>query len=323
MFKMGLIGLGKMGKYHLNLYDDIAEVELTALCDSSAGALESHAEKYGVLGVTDYKKLLASVDAVTIAAPTKYHYDIAKTCLEAGKHVLVEKPITTNYDEAAELFDLAHKKGLVLHIGHVERFNGAVQELGNIVINPRLIEARRVGPFNPNFRNDSIVLDTMIHDIDIILNLAGEKVEAVQAMGAPVYSELADYATVNIFFGGSLSANITVSRINQNKERILRITQDEALIMLDYTNQDITIIRGGQSQQIFGERELKYKNEFTQERLFVYKDNPLKLEIKHFADCIMGRAERLYSVEHDLSSLKVALAVDEILNVGTNGCRIF
>jgi predicted dehydrogenase len=263
------------------------------------------------------------VDAVTVAAPTKCHYDIVSTCLNAGKHVLVEKPITTNYEQAVHLFEIAEKKSLVLHIGHVERFNGAVQELKNIVNKPRLIEARRVGQFNPNFKNDSIVLDLMIHDIDIALNIANKPVEAVQAIGAPVYTELVDYASVNIYFGGSMMAHILSSRINQNKERFLNVTQDDALIVLDYTSQDITITRQGKSQHIFGDRELTYKNEFTQERIAVHKDNPLKLEIKHFVDGIVMRTPRIYSIEHDLRSLRVALDVDELLLKGAYGCKEF
>lgn len=321
MIKMGLIGIGKMGKYHLNLYDELNDIELAALCD--AVNVDEFAAKHNVPGFKDYKDMMPLVDAVTIAAPTKYHYQIAKYCLNCGKHVLVEKPITTDYDEARELFDIALSKGLVLHIGHVERFNGAVQELKNIIKNPKYIDTRRIGPFNPNFKYDSIVLDLMIHDIDIIVNLAREEVSAIQVMGAPVYSPLADYASLNVYFSGSLSARIFVSRINQNKERFLEITQEGALISLDYTNQDITIIRQGQSEQIFGDKELKYKNEFTQERLFVYKDNALKLEIKHFIECIKGASTRLYSVEHDLKSLKIALAADSLLTGKNYGSMEF
>lgn len=319
MVKMGLIGIGKMGKFHLNLYDEISDIGLTALCDADADAVAEIAEKKGIPGFTDYKDMFPYVDAVTIAAPTKYHFDIAKECLDAGKHVLVEKPITTNYDQAVELFNIAVQKGLILHIGHVERFNGAVQELKKIVNEPYVVEARRVGPFNPGFRNDSIVLDLMIHDIDIIVNLIHRPVQAVQVMGAPVYTNLADYASVNISFGTDTTARIYVSRINQNKERFLKITQKDALIILDYTNQDINIIRQGQTQHIFGDKELKYKNEFIQERLFVYKENPLKMEIRHFVACVKGDEKRIVSVEHDLISLKVALAVDELLQKSCHG----
>ncbi|MDR2400429.1 MAG: Gfo/Idh/MocA family oxidoreductase [Deferribacteraceae bacterium] len=318
MIKMGLIGLGKMGQYHLNLYDEINGLALAGICDTEAARAEAIGKKCSTPHFSDYKKLLPLADAVTIAAPTKYHYEIAKTCLNEGKHVLVEKPITTNYEEAEELFETAAKKGLVLNIGHVERFNGAVMELKKIVKNPILFEARRVGPFNPNFRNDSIVLDLMIHDIDIAASIGG-KAEAVQAMGSPVNTSLADYASVNIFFGGKLSAHIISGRVNQTKERFLNVTQDDALIVLDYTNQDINITRNWQTAQIFGDKALTYKNEFVQERLFVYKENALKAEIKHFLSCIGGLSEKITSPEHDLASLKLALTIDSLLLKGRYG----
>lgn len=323
MLKIGLIGLGKMGKYHLNLYDEIPGIKLTALCDADRNTVEKLACEKGVKGFTDYREMFELVDVVTIAAPTKYHFNIAYDCLNAGKHILVEKPITTNYEDAVKLFEIADKKNLRLHIGHVERFNGAVQELKNIVNNPRIIEARRIGPFNPNFRNDSIILDLMIHDIDIALSVANKKVCAVQAAGRPVYTNLADYASVNIMFEDSVAAHILVSRISQTKERFLNITQDDALIILDYTNQDINILRQGMTEQIMGDREIKYKNEFIQERLFVYKDNPLKLEIKHFIDCVKDGKERIVNAAHDLEVLKVALSIDELLRQSPSGCRSF
>ncbi|MDR2104808.1 MAG: Gfo/Idh/MocA family oxidoreductase [Deferribacteraceae bacterium] len=315
MIKMGLIGLGKMGFYHLNLYDEINGLSVGGVCD----ALPSRSEAApNTPFFTDYRDLLPLVDAVTIAAPTTFHYEIAKTCLNAGKHVLVEKPITTDYCEAEELFEIAAKRGLVLNVGHVERFNGAVMELKKIVNDPILFEARRVGPFNPNFRNDSIVLDLMIHDIDIAASIGG-KAQAVQAMGTPVNSKLADYASVNIFFGGKLSAHIISGRVNQTKERFLYVTQADALIVLDYTTQDINITRNWQTAQIIGNKELTYKNEFVQERLFVYKENALKAEIKHFLSCIARTSDRMTTPEHDLASLKLALTIDSLLRSGAYG----
>lgn len=313
MVKMGLIGLGRMGQYHLNLYDEITEVELVGLCDVDSDVVAKLSEKHDVIGTSDYKDFLDKVDAVTIAAPTRYHYEIAKDCLEAGKHVLVEKPITTDLKQAEELFEIAEKNKVVLNIGHVERFNGAVQELKNIIDNPHLIESRRVGPFVERMKNDSIILDLMIHDIDIILNMMDQEVVDVKATGSAIYSELPDFANVSIVFENNAVANILVSRITQKKDRTMSISQEEAFINLDYTNQDINIYRKGHSQHIFGNKELRYKNEYVLERLFVYKDNPLKLEIKHFLECVKGSDERMVSVHHELMSLKVALKVDEVL----------
>lgn len=322
MLKMGLIGLGRMGKYHLNLYETIRDIELTALSDVNEEVLNSTLEYNNVAASTDYREILDKVDAVTVAAPTKYHYEIVKECLLADKHVLVEKPITTNIEEAQELFEIAMERGLTLHIGHVERFNGAVQELKKIVRNPFLIESRRVGPYDERVKNDSIILDLMIHDIDIILNIVGKDVIDVEAKGSKVYSNLPDFASVNLIFENNAVANIIVSRITQKKDRTLSISQEDTFVFLDYTNQDINIYRKGSSQHIFGERELRYKNEYITERLFVYKDNPLMLEIRHFVDCVKGSVVRMIPVEHELRSLKLALKVDEIISNKEGRCEV-
>lgn len=321
MVKTGIIGLGRMGRYHLNLNDEMSESDIQILCDADPSIREAVARNYNYPMTGDFNEMLDKVEAVTIAAPTKYHFEIAKKCLESGKHVLVEKPITTNIQQATELFNIAEKKNLVLHIGHVERFNGAVQELDNITDEPYLIESRRVGPYNPNFRNDSIVLDLMIHDIDIILNMVNKNITSIQAHGNCVYSPLPDFASVIIQFEDNCVANILVSRVTQKKDRTMSISQKGAFIYLDYTTQDINIYREAKEGKEFGPKELKYKNEYSYEKLFVYKDNPLKMEIKHFLDCVTGKQCRNVTVEHELRSLKVALKVDELLT-GSNGSRI-
>lgn len=322
MLKMGLIGIGRMGTYHLNLYDEIPSIKLAALSDIDADNLREKSKKFNVYSSVNYEDILDKVDMVTVAVPTKFHYEIVKKCLMRGKHVLVEKPITTNFEEAVELFEIAEKNNVVLHIGHVERFNGAVQELKKIVNNPYLIESRRVGPYVERMKDDSIVLDLMIHDIDIILNIMNKEVIDVEAKGSKVYSNLPDFASVTLVFENNAIANILVSRITQKKDRTLSISQEDAFIHLDYTSQDINIYRKGLSQHIFGNKELTYKNEYILERLFVYKDNPLKLEIKHFIDCIKGKKPRIVSINHELRSLKVALEVDKILKKKEGRCEV-
>ncbi|PLX69211.1 MAG: oxidoreductase [Denitrovibrio sp.] len=321
MVKTGIIGLGRMGRYHLNLNDEMAESNLQMLCDADSAVRDAVSGNYNYPMTGDFTEMLKKVEAVTIAAPTKYHFEIAKKCLEEGKHVLVEKPITTNIEQATELFNIAAKKNLVLHIGHVERFNGAVQELDNITDDPYLIESRRVGPYNPSFGNDSIVLDLMIHDIDIILNMVNKDIRSIQAHGNCVYSPKPDFASVISQFEDNCVATILVSRVTQKKDRTMSISQKGAFIYLDYTTQDINIYREAREGKEFGVKELKYKNEYMYEKLFVYKDNPLKMEIKHFLDCVMGKQCRNVTVEHELRSLKVALKVDELLT-GSNGNKI-
>jgi predicted dehydrogenase len=321
MVKTGIIGLGRMGRYHLNLNNEMAESDLQMLCDADSAVRNAVAENYSYEMTGDFNEMLKKVEAVTVAAPTKYHYEIAKKCLMEGKHVLVEKPITTNIEQATELFNIAEQKNLILHIGHVERFNGAVQELDNITEDPYLVESRRVGPYNPNFKNDSIVLDLMIHDIDIILNMVNKNIESIQAHGNCVYSPLPDFASVIIQFEDNCVADILVSRVTQKKDRTMSISQKGAFIYLDYTTQDINIYREAKVGKEVGPKEMKYKNEYSYEKLFVYKDNPLKMEIKHFLDCVKGDHKRNVTIEHELRSLKVALKVDELLS-SSNGNRI-
>ena len=248
MVKTGIIGLGKMGRYHLNLNDEMPESDLQVICDQSEDVRAAVTKNFKYETVADYHEMFDKVDAITIAAPTKYHYQIAKDCLLAGKHLLVEKPITVNIDEATELFEIAKERNLVLHIGHVERFNGAVQELKLITDKPYLVESRRVGPYNPNFKNDSIVLDLMIHDIDIILNMVN---------GSCILSPTPDLANATITFDGGCVANILVSRVTQKKDRTMGISQEGAYIYLDYTTQDINIYREAKEGKVFGDREMK------------------------------------------------------------------
>lgn len=302
-----------MGRYHLNLNDEMPESDLQVICDPSEDVRAAVAKNYKYEIVSDYKEMLDRVDAITIAAPTKYHYQIAKDCLNAGKHLLVEKPITVNLDEATELFEIAEKKNLVLHIGHVERFNGAVQELKAITENPYLVESRRVGPYNPNFKNDSIVLDLMIHDIDIILNMVNRNITGLTATGSCILSPTPDLANASIHFEGGCVANILVSRVTQKKDRTMGISQEGAYVYLDYTTQDINIYREAKEGKELGMREMKYKNEYIYEKLFVYKENPLKMEIKHFLECVGGKQERKVPVAHELRSLMVALKIDELI----------
>lgn len=313
MVKTGIIGLGRMGRYHLNLHDEMPESDLQMICDPSEDVRKAVSQHYKYEITDDFHKMLDKVDAITIAAPTKYHYEIAKECLLAGKHLLVEKPITTNLEQATELFEIAKKNNLVLNIGHVERFNGAVQELREVVRDPYLVESRRVGPYNPNFKNDSIVLDLMIHDIDIILNMVNRDITALSATGSCILSPTPDLATATIQFEGGCVANILVSRVTHKKDRAMGVSQNGAYIYLDYTTQDINIYREMKENKEIGKQEMKYKSEYAFEKVVIYKDNPLKMEIKHFLNCVQGLSERNVTVDHELRSLKVALKIDQLL----------
>lgn len=311
--RAGVVGVGQMGRYHVGVYAELFDVDLVGVADIHAGRAREIAQKYNTKAYTDYRALLDQVDVVSIAVPTSLHYPIAKDFLTAGVHVLLEKPITHSMEEARDLFRLAQEHGVVLHIGHVERFNGAVQELKNIVKDPIFIESHRLGPFVPRIQDDGVVLDLMIHDIDIILNLVDARVKTIHALGASVFSHLEDLANVQILFDNGCIASITASRATQEKIRTLAITQRDAYILLNYTDQDIRIHRQASSEHVLSREQLRYKQESFIERIFVHKDNPLKLEIKHLINCATNGGERVVSVDDELYSLQVALDIVEIL----------
>jgi predicted dehydrogenase len=312
--RAGVVGVGQMGQYHVGVYAELFDVELVGVVDVHAGRVKEIARKYNTTAYTDYRMLLDKVDVVSIAVPTSLHYAIAKDFLHAGVHVLLEKPMTHSLEEARALFCCAEANGVILHIGHVERFNGAVQELKNIVKDPIFIESHRLGPFVPRIQDDGVILDLMIHDIDIILNLVDAKIRTMNVMGASVFSHREDIANVQILFDNGCIANITASRATQEKIRTLAITQRDAYILLNYTDQDIRIHRQASSEHILTRERLRYKQESFIERIFVHKDNPLKLEINHLINCAMNGGRRVISVEDELYSLQVALAIVEQLH---------
>jgi predicted dehydrogenase len=313
LIRAGVVGVGQMGRYHVGVLAELPQVELVGIVDIDPGKIQHLADTYNTTALTDYRDLLGEVDVVSVAVPTAYHYEIARRFLEAGVHVLIEKPIAPTLEEAQQLFEAAEQHGVMLHVGHVERFNGAVQELKNIVRDPILIECRRMGPFQARVKDDGVVLDLMIHDLDIVLNLVGARVQHMSAAGSAVFSEVEDVANVQLCFQNGCLATITASRATQEKIRTLAITQREEYVLLNYTDQDIRIYRQGASEHRLGRGELRYKQEALIERIFVHKDNPLKLEIRHLLDCVMHKAPRLVSPEDELYSLQMTLGIIEMI----------
>ena len=311
--RVGVVGVGHMGRYHVGLYSELPDAELVGVADINHGRAHSTAQQYNTTAYTNYHDLIDEVDAVSIAVPTSLHHSVARDFLDAGVHVLLEKPIAHTMDEARDLFDLAESRNMVLHIGHVERFNGAVQELKKIVHEPLVIESRRLGPFVPRIKDDGVILDLMIHDIDIILGLVPSPIQRIQALGRSVYTGKEDLANVQICFQNGCIATLLASRATEVKVRTMAITQPNAYIRLDYTDQDIRVHRQATSEHIVARGTLRYKQESFIERIFVHKDNPLKLEIKNFIDSIIHQVSRVPTVAEELHSLQVALQVLEIL----------
>jgi predicted dehydrogenase len=230
--------------------------------------------------------------------PTVLHFKIAKMALEAGIHVLIEKPITQSIEEAEELIHLAQSKGLILQVGHVERFNGAVQEISKIVNNPLFVEARRMSPFTPRVKDISVVLDLMIHDIDVVATLIKSPIIKINAMGNRIFSEFQ--------FENGCIANLSASRATQNKIRTLSLTQEKSYIFLNYADQDIHIHRHASQAYLMTREEIRYSQESFIEQLYVHKDNPLKLEHIHFYETITQGATPIVSGEMDIKILKIS-----------------
>lgn len=311
MTKLGIIGLGHMGSYHASVCHTIPNIELVGIADPNEQNWEK-VRSNKVCKTKSFNDWIDNVDGVIIAVPTSLHYEIAKACLHHNKHILLEKPLTKNLAQAKELFSIAKSKNLTLHAGHVERFNGAVQELKKLIHKPYLIESHRIGPFTSRAVNETVVLDLMIHDLDIISNLVNAPVKKIHVVENKIKSHLSDIAAVNIQFENNTLANIISSRVAHVKRRAMCIHQEGAFIQLDFTTQDISIHRHTTASVKVGHNQMKYKQEATVERLFVYKDNPLKLEIEHFSHSIKTGKNRINATK-DLDALRLTLEIEKAL----------
>ena len=307
--RAGVIGVGRMGTYHVGILSELDKVELSAVVDIDSKSRQIIEKNYETLGFDNYRDIYDKVDVAVVAVPTGMHYPIAKDLLNAGIHVLLEKPCANKLDHARELFQIAEDKNLTLHIGHVERFNGAVQELHKIVEAPIFVECKRMGPFSNRIKDDGVVLDIMIHDIDIILNLIKSKVVEVHVLGSSVFSDKDDLVNAQLKFENGCIANIVASRASQNQVRTLSITQKDSFVVLDYTDQEIYVHRKSSSEHKLSKDSLRYKQESLVERIFVHKDNPLKLELQHFLDCATNGSPRKVAIDNELYSLEIALDI--------------
>jgi len=317
--RAGVVGAGHMGQYHILVFAELWDVDLVGIVDTDLEKARRLAGQYDTRAYGDHRDLIGNVDVVSVAVPTDQHFPMTRDLLEAGIHVLVEKPMTLTLEEAKELFRLARQRGAVLHVGHVERFNGAVQELRKIVERPILIESRRLGPFVPRVQNDTVIMDLMIHDIDIVLGLVDGEPRRINAVGRSVQSSLPDVANVQIAFDTGTLASITASRATEQKIRTLAITQPDAYITLDYTDQDIQIHRRAAQEYTLNRESIRYRQAAFVEHLFVHKDNPLKLEILHLVRAARGAraGEPVELAEsEDLRSLAVALEIERMIREG-------
>jgi predicted dehydrogenase len=241
--RTAVIGVGYLGRFHAQKYAALPAADLVAVVDASAENRTRVAAETGCRAVADYRDILGEVDAVSIATPTPLHYPIARECLERGIHVLVEKPITTTLEEARSLVETAARQGRVLQVGHLERFNAAILALAGTLRTPRFVESHRLAPFKERGTDVNVVLDLMIHDIDLIQSLVGAPIESIDAVGSSVFSAGLDIANARIRYTNGCVANTTASRVSMKMERKLRLFQDDAYISIDLQQKVLTIVR--------------------------------------------------------------------------------
>jgi len=313
--RIGVVGVGRMGTYHANVLATMnQEIDFAGIYDIDEARSHYFAEKYNTYTHSSMEDLLNEVDAICIAVPTKLHYEVAKKALAADVHTLVEKPISSTIEEASDLVKTAKERNLMFQVGHVERFKGAVIELRKIVENPYLVEARRLSPWIEKDWDTGVILDLMIHDIDIVLSLIKSEVASIDCMGRRLRSDFEDIASAVLQFENGTIANITASRLSETRIRTMSISQDKAFIALDFESQNIDIYRDASASFFVSQKEITYKQESFVERVKVQKENALKEELQHFIDCILGRTEPIVSGEDDINTLDITLRIINRIN---------
>jgi predicted dehydrogenase len=309
--RTAVIGVGYLGRFHAQKYASSPAAELVAVVDPSAGNREQVAAETGCRAVADYRDILGEIDAVSIATPTPLHYPIAQQCLEQGLHVLVEKPITTTLEEARSLVDTAARAGRVLQVGHLERFNAAILALEGTLGTPRFVESHRLAPFKERGTDVNVVLDLMIHDIDLIQSLVGAPIASIDAVGASVFSAGLDIANARIRYANGCVANTTASRVSMKMERKLRVFQDDAYISIDLQQKVLTIVRKPPAGSDVPKGQV-----LIEERTYDQGD-ALKLEIEAFLRSIREGTPPVVTGEDGLRALETATKITRMVQDDT------
>lgn len=300
--RVGVIGVGHLGQHHARVYTELLDARLVGVADRDEERAHLIGENLGVPAYSTMEELIGrqAPDAVSIVVPTSLHFDVARTAMEAGIHVLVEKPVTTRPDEAEELLKLAAKKDLVLQVGHIERFNSAVRYISQTVHTPIYLESKRIGPFSPRINDVGVVLDLMIHDIDIVLSLVSSPIARIAATGRCVHTDHEDIADAQITFENGVMAHILVSRVSEKKQRQLDIMEPQRHITVNYETQTVQINRCV--------RDSNGQTEILETPIFP-KSEPLKLELAHFIGCVRERRQPLVGIRDGKRALEVAIEV--------------
>ena len=305
--RTAVIGVGYLGRFHAQKYATLQGASLVAVVDPRQETRDKVAAETGCRAVADYREILGEVDAVSIATTTPLHFPIAQACLEQGIHVLVEKPITETPEQARTLIATAAQHGRILQVGHLERFNSAILALEGVLGRPRFIESHRLAPFKERGTDVNVVLDLMIHDIDLIQSLVGSPIESIDAVGTSVFSAGLDIANARIRYANGCVANTTASRVSMKMERKLRLFQDDAYVSIDLQQKVLTIVRKPPQGAAATPGQVS-----IEERTYEQGD-ALKFEIEAFLRSIREGRPPVVSGEDGLRALETAIRITDLV----------
>ncbi len=305
-----MIGVGYLGRFHAQKYAALEGSELVAVADARPQARESVARELGCRAVADHRELLGKVDAVSVVTTTPAHFGIARDFLRAGVHVLVEKPVTETVEQARELVSIAEATGRILQVGHLERFNAAILAAEPWLERPRFIECHRLAPYKQRGTDVDVVLDLMIHDIDIVQSIVGSEIVAIDAIGTTVFSGEIDIANARLRFANGCVANATASRVSLKTERKMRVFRDDAYLSIDLQQKILTLIRKRETEAAPGALPV------TIEEQSFEQGDALKEEIESFLDCIRTGRRPVVGGEDGLRALETATRIAAEVNAG-------
>ncbi len=296
LLRVGVVGVGHIGANHARIYAETPRAQFSAIYDIDAARAQEIANRFKVKAASSLDEFSSLIDAASVATPTHSHFSVARELLSRGKALLIEKPITDKTSDAHELARLAAEKRLVLQVGHVERFNPVLGALEERLTRPRFIEAHRLSPYPSRSTEISVVLDLMIHDLEIILHLVRAPVERIDAVGVPVLSRTEDIANARLRFAGGCIANVTSSRISPERMRKIRVFQEDAYLSLDYQAQSGEIYRRANGQ-------------IAREAVAIEKEEPLRQQLSAFVECAITGGEPKVSGSHAAAALELAVEI--------------
>ena len=302
---IGVVGTGKLGTFHIQKLLNISNAKLVGIHDSDKELMRKHAEKYNVNTFDEVDKLIEKCDAITIATPTTEHFNVSKHALENGVHIFIEKPITYKLEDAFDINNMAKQNNKIVQVGHVERFNSAFTESLKYIDNPQFIEIHRISPFPNRSLDIPVVMDIMIHDLDILLSITkNNSIKKIDATGASVVTNFIDLANARIEFDNGLVANLTASRISAKQMRKVRIFQPKSYLGIDLLDKKIDFFE-----------IIDKEHDFIDSKTLKFDDSDaLENELIHFIDCIRNNEKPLVSAEDGIAALELGLKIEELIN---------